>query len=362
MTKERVFGIDNARIIATFLIIISHLLSQGGLLSSFDNSTQYIMFRILKCFAFPALNMYLLISGYVGLGSKHSIKRLFSLYVEVFFYSLIITCVFMLIHNYVSFSEIIKAILPVMSKQYWYFSAYFFAFFIFPYIDMVLEHVTEELATKNLVGLFILASIVGTCARLFGDPFGIINGYSPLWMCIMYYFGGYIRKYENGKIIRFLQKKAILVYLFSTIVSLSSVFAIRIVNSLCHTSLNEGTFLSYITPFAVLASVSMLLLCLKRRNNKENRIITNLSKLTFGVYLIHVHPIIWSKVIKDSCIFLLDINPIVSMFMLIALAALVFAILLFLDYIRELLFKSFRVNKVLDILENKFSGRNNRLI
>lgn len=74
---ERNIGIEGLRIFSMLLIIIGHVLAQGGILRSvLPLSSQWYMAWFLYIFALPAVNCYALISGYVGIDSEFKLKRI----------------------------------------------------------------------------------------------------------------------------------------------------------------------------------------------------------------------------------------------------------------------------------------------
>ncbi len=70
--NDRNYGVDLLRVIAAMMIVMLHVLSQGGILSALGNLTlrgEVLWFIQMGCFCF--VNVFALISGYVGVGSKY---------------------------------------------------------------------------------------------------------------------------------------------------------------------------------------------------------------------------------------------------------------------------------------------------
>ena len=71
ITNERKYGIDLLRMIAMFMVVILHVLGQGGILNTVSSlSLNYEIAWFLEISAYCAVNCYALISGYVGINSK----------------------------------------------------------------------------------------------------------------------------------------------------------------------------------------------------------------------------------------------------------------------------------------------------
>ena len=67
MAKERHLGIELLRVLSMGMIVLHHLLTWGGLLFAFPKlSATDTALRLLNAFANCAVNVYALITGYVG--------------------------------------------------------------------------------------------------------------------------------------------------------------------------------------------------------------------------------------------------------------------------------------------------------
>lgn len=139
--NERNFGIDLLRILAMYMVVVLHVLGCGGILETCEQfSVNYYIAWFLETSAYCAVNVFAMISGYVMVSTRFNGFKMIPLWLTVFFYSLVITILFKfvpslsIIHT-VTKAELIKAIFfPVVSRQYWYFTAYFGMYFFIPFI------------------------------------------------------------------------------------------------------------------------------------------------------------------------------------------------------------------------------------
>lgn len=204
---KRNYGIDSLRMLAMFMIVILHLLNQGGILNASGRFTsQYEAGWFLQSAAFCAVDVYALISGYVWVNARYRYRNLIELWLQVFFYTVLITALFWLfVPNSVSAIEWLKAIFPVMFNQYWYFSSYVALFMFIPLLNIILEKM-EKRELQFCIGMILLFfSCIQTL--FYSDAFGTNDGCSAIWLMILYLVGGYIRKYgssDKGKAVRFL--------------------------------------------------------------------------------------------------------------------------------------------------------------
>ena len=118
--KEKNYGIDALRMLAMFMVVISHILIQGGVLNASGRfSSQYEAGWLLESVAFCAVDVYTLISGYVWVYAKYRYRNIIELWLQVLFYTISITFLFwMFVPSSVSAMEWIKAVFPVMFNQY----------------------------------------------------------------------------------------------------------------------------------------------------------------------------------------------------------------------------------------------------
>ena len=125
--KEKFFGIELLRILATFYIILLHVVGQGGVAAaSGGGKGTYTVSYLLLALAYPAVNCYALISGFVGCKSRFKLSRLVSLWVSVVTVNLAVWGTFRLFAPEMAASFSLAACLkPILTNEYWYVTAYF---------------------------------------------------------------------------------------------------------------------------------------------------------------------------------------------------------------------------------------------
>lgn len=347
--REREYGIDALRIISMFMVVVLHMLGNGGILDTAEClSANYSVAWLLELFAFCAVNCYGLISGYVGLRAKYRYSNIMTLWLQVAFYTIGITFVFYFFRpEWVTFDRIKAAFLPVFSYQYWYFSAYFALFFIIP----VLNIVVEKLPKKNLRAVIISVLLLFSVLQVgFGcDVFTVGNGYSTIWLAVLYVLGAYFKKYEILK--KFKPIQCLLIYLLCVLITWGS----KLYMEYAGIGLSD-ILVNYLSPTMVLAGVSLFAFFIHIRPGLiGSKIISKLSPLAFGVYLIHVHPFVWN-VMTYKLTGLLNGSAmrLVTGVLLISLA--VFLICIMIDFIRTVLFNVIKIKKRFLTFENRFLG------
>ena len=139
----------------------------------------------------------------------------------------------------------------------------------------------------------ILLFFSGIQTLFYSDAFGTNDGYSAIWLMILYLVGGYIRKYgqsENGKAAKFL-----IGYFVMTGLTWLSKFIIEILTLHFLGEVRAGNYLiNHKSPTIVLAAVCLFLFFEKVKIPPFFEKMTGvLSPMAFGVYLIHVHPLVF---------------------------------------------------------------------
>ena len=91
MNKDsRNYGIDLLRIISMLGVVFLHVLGHGGILSLDLSPVNFSMVWFIEILAYPAVNCFVLISGYIGYKEEKifpKIKNLLNLAFTVAFYS-----------------------------------------------------------------------------------------------------------------------------------------------------------------------------------------------------------------------------------------------------------------------------------
>ena len=202
-SNKRNIGIDFLRILSMFYVIILHSLGRGGIVDATVKGTpQYMVSWFLEIWALCAVNIFALISGYVGYHEDErpvKIKNYIILWMQVVFYTVGVTLVFKVIRpELVTKTDVVRMLFPVTNRLYWYFTAYTALFLCMPLLNIAVRKCSKEMARVLFVVMFCAFSVYDTCA----DVFSLFSGYSFAWLAILYILGAILKKCEIGKDIR----------------------------------------------------------------------------------------------------------------------------------------------------------------
>lgn len=346
--EKRNYGIDLLRIVSMFMVVMLHILPlEVGKILSIKKEVVYF----LECACFCAVNCYALISGYVGVRkNKRSYSNIIYLWFQVVFISLMAYLALIIIDpTQFRWANLLKVFFPVLMQEYWYFSAYFLLFLVMP----VLNYIVTTLPKKKLQILFVttfpLISILNVIKHV--EVFGILNGYSFLWLAILYMLGAYIYLYNPFK--NSTSKSCFRNYWISIIL----LFLTRIVIGLLSKRFvglerYVNIFLDYPSVFVLLSSI-FLLAGFSKLNIKPNKIIPKISSLTFGIYLIHLTDV-FRIYILDHLYYVYSYNIFVLVLLIMLFAIIVYLISLAIDYIRLNIFNVLRIKQLSQAIDRRY--------
>lgn len=341
MKQERNYGIDLLRIIATYMVIVLHVLGQGGIIWNLENTSQnYISAWVLELLAFCAVNCYALISGYVGIYSKFKISNILLMWLQVVLVSVGSLIVFCCAGVEISSADLMNACFPVSMGTYWYFTAYFCLYFLTPFLNKFIHEANGKLLEYMLIVLIFLFSIMPTFFEK--DMFLLNNGYSALWLIILYAVGGILRKlYDNIRI-----KKYVLLcgYFGSVLLTLFSKIVIQFFSEEYSFELYDDFILiRYNSPTMIIASVCLVLLFAKLSVERILRVIKLLAPVSFGVYIIHTEPFIWRYLMGGRFASFIELTSVKFVLAVVFVAIGIFILCAVAEKIRLWLFKTCRI-------------------
>jgi surface polysaccharide O-acyltransferase-like enzyme len=136
-------GISLLRIIAMLMVLLLHFLGAGGILESSEGVNYYCAWFI-ESFSYIAVNLFAIISGYCLYKKSFNHYKIISTWMIVFFYSVTITLLFKIIPFFDRFYTVksidfVKALIPISSYQYWYFTASVLLFLFAPLLNSAIH-------------------------------------------------------------------------------------------------------------------------------------------------------------------------------------------------------------------------------
>lgn len=345
-------GVDLLRNLSMFMVVMLHVLGLGGLLAATQGQTvKHESLKVIHIGAMCAVNCYGLISGYVGYRSKWRLSSIANLWLQVFLYSAGFGVIFyLLMPDAVGLKALVKLCLPVLMQRYWYFTAYFALFFTMPLLNAAIDRINRR---QFEISFGILLFLLTVCQQtvMVNNPFGTNSGYSYLWLVVLYCVGAYLGKYD----VKFKRPvKAFLLYIGCVAVCWAAQFAMKRLGIGSPNRL-EG----YNSPFVFLMGVALVTLFANMHVPKWlAKVSAIFAPVSFGVYLIHLHPFVHDYVMLDVFVSLAKLPAWTMIPLSIGLTVGIFLLCSAIDYVRLGLFRLLRVKQLLVKLENKLFPNN----
>lgn len=341
--NNRNYGIDLLRIIAMLYVVILHSLGRGGVLNTSEvGSPQYMVAWFMELWAYCAVDIFALISGYVGFSEVEK-KQKYSSYIvmwlQVVTYGIVVTEVYGMINaDAVTIQDYWDMLKPVSNNLYWYFTAYTGVFIIMPFLNAAVRGCSE----KQLKRLLIIMFIVFSCFDNIVKSLGMGNGYTFIWIALLYLVGAAIKKCNIGKNI----KPATAFIGIVILIILSWLwkiygFEFKILGKV----VNNHLFVAYTSP--TICAVAMLYIVgfSKIRFPKMiEKVIGFLAPGAFAVYILNNQRFIWNYMMNERFTYLstCSVWRLVADVLLFAVSFVVVSILI--DRVRILLFRVCQIN------------------
>lgn len=351
---ERNYGIDLLRIVSMYMVVVLHLIGGDTILEYFSLcSLEYELAWLLELIAFPAVNCYALISGYVAIEAKQRYSSIAILWLQVFLYSALISILFaVMFPASINTSDVVAGFFPVLTTQYWYFTAYVGLFFLMPALRIVVEKASQKELKQLLIIGFVLFSV---CPMLTNtDIFVTADGYSMLWLGYLFLLGAYVKKYSPFEKIR--TRWLWMIFAGCVILTLGVKFVIE------HISWNrlETLFLcncltKYTSPLILIEALAIFAIFARMKlSEKAKGGVRVVAPLSFGVYLIHNHDKIRNAVILPLQAKLYQNSILGFLAGVLLSAAGIFVVCILIDYVRMQLFKALKIKEKLSIIDKHF--------
>lgn len=246
------------------------------------------------------VNVFVLISGYFLIESKtqsFDFNRSFRFWGQLFFYSLLIFGFsFVTKNGHTGISDIVKTFFPVTFSVWWFASTYFVLYLLHPYLNKFLRSITKKEYQAFLGLLIIIWCVIPTLTT---------SNYqaNSLWEFVMFYaIAGYIRLYGLNPKLKgwyyFIGFAGFMLLTFASYV-ICTVAATKIPvvasRALHFYGRNKiPTLLASVCLFAAFTNIKPF----------YSRFINIVSSATFGVYLLHDHPVLreylWIDLFNNS--------------------------------------------------------------
>ena len=340
-------GIDLLRILSMLMVVSLHCIGHGGLtenlraFSANDYTTD-----LFHAFCSVAVNVYAIITVFVCVISAHRWSRLSSLWLQAAFYSVALTLLVCLFRGRINVYRLVLSFFPVISKQYWYFTAYFCLFLFIPFINgLILRLSKRRLRIFILTGVAAFSVLAVAGVFINRDVFDINRGYSPSWLLVMYAVGAYIKRFPED-FERLSLKRYLMIYAISSLAAWLIRQLITLITLETSGEIQyDDVMADYISPLMTLGAASLVIAFSRLRIKHFARSIVYVSSFSFSVYLISDHPYVRTTFMSDSLESLSRQPWYATLLCLALLPPAIYIVCIAIDFLRRKLFELLRVER-----------------
>ncbi|MDO4921678.1 MAG: acyltransferase [Phascolarctobacterium sp.] len=355
---ERNYGLDLLRITAMFMVLLLHILGQGGILKALPPPETKIHFSkfaaawLVEIFAYCAVNCYAILTGYNYFGKAIKFAKIMIFWLQVLFYTTGISLIFWLSGNNIPKNIWLASLLPVTYGVYWYVTAYFGLFLLMPILNQGLVGVDRQKLKRYMIILFVFVSVLPTL--FMKDPYILNRGYSLIWLLLLFLLGGAIRKLDvvNNVSSVFAMKMFFTSVIFTWIWKI----AFDILTKYIALKINPANiFIKYTSPTIIFSGVFLFILFAKIKvsNERFKNLIKFFAPAAFGIYLIHLHPLIWKGIFRGFSAGFIKSHVLMMLAKILLSAILIYLSCTLIEIIRIKLFHYLKVEEKIQDVCNK---------
>lgn len=186
-SKIRFSGLELFKIIAIFLICISHANQTAGYMLSLPLSFGSVSMDVISYFGQIGNNIFVICSAWFLLDSKRTkAEKIFNLAFDSMLISIIILSGFLFAGFSFSSSEIIKQVFPDIFKNVWFVPTYLIFYAVHPILNFIIKKINQKF--HLIICIAILALTIAQAIF----SFGIL---SIICFVLIYFVVAYFKKY-----------------------------------------------------------------------------------------------------------------------------------------------------------------------
>ena len=340
-------GIDLLRLVSMAFVVALHMMNSGWIskLNTGSHVTAaYATCFLIQSFTFCAVDIFALISGYVAYSDVCKpvhIAGYLRLWFQVVAYGLFVSIVVLIVRpELFSVPDFVASFIPITWDTYWYFTAYTGLFLLTPLLNAALRHTPERTLLGVFTAIFLLFSVYNT----FFDRFELQDGYSVIWLVVLYCMGGALKKCAIGERMKPWTALALAAAL-SVLGWLWILFGPTYVKH--GFSLNCMTFQFYTSPTVLGAAIFYVIAFSKFRfGTRMTRFIAYASPCAFAVYLLNTHPLSYKQLMQNRFAYLGASSPAVIVGTTLAVSVGFVAASVLIDRIRMRIFELLHIRQL----------------
>lgn len=323
--KERNSSFERAKVIAVFLVILSHVAYHSGV-NVFGTRVNEITTAFYTYMGQVGNGVFVFATCWF-ISDQLNVKRLLHLILTTMFYSYIFLIGFEVFQSGIlSMEMVIKSIFPIAFANNWFITAYILFVLIVPYLYAMIRNIDKKHYFYLVIGFAFFYCVVPS---ILGSRY-FIN--EMMGFLLVFFIVQYIKKYN---ITCYLQSRTLKLILMVLLVTLfACLWSLNILGSKISLCYGKTLFWLFHNSVPILLIDIVIFVIVKREPTWSNKIINRISSCSLGIYLIHENKVLvesgfyewihelWAKRIPVCMEFLLT-------------AGVVFLFALFIEFLRE---------------------------
>lgn len=274
--------VELLRILAMGMIVLSHACYHSG----YDNTYSLVSVnRLFLQFGYLGnlgVDIFVLISGYFQCRMEFRRRSFSKLLSQVWFYSV---ALYLVGHFGFGLSlPLTQVLLPTIFEEYWFVTAYVVLLLLSPFLNRMVHNLTKGQLDALLGILLLIWAVVPTLTKQ------QMSGGALQEFVLLYLLGARMRLYPEGELERPKLRWAL------AILPMVALYGLTVVFAYCERLTPEAfgasqRFYDRNSLFILATAVGLMAVAVYARPFSE-RFINTVSGCTFGVYLIHDHPLV----------------------------------------------------------------------
>lgn len=288
------------RVLAMLCIVLCHVVAINGWgLEQQSDATGIVAVAIDQYFGQFGVALFFMLPGFflshrVSIDAWHVGKTV----IQVFIYSMLcLVVVLTVFHMHVSFRDMYRSLFPIINGTYWFVTAYVLMMLFAPFVNIIFNHCNQRM--HGVFILMLLSLSVVPYVSFIGFAYDGLQWTTALYAICCYSIGAYVQRYG----VRFRRRIrlvwipvcAIAGFVLVTIFLWASMRQIWIARIF---EWQPRSIFGSLPIFAILVA-SLVLLTVSQAPQWQGdglirRAINMTASVTFGIYLIHQHPVLLS--------------------------------------------------------------------
>lgn len=354
---KRHSGLELMRIVTMLMVLVLHYNYNCGFLKVTE--VRSVIPQLSESLCIIAVDCFVLLTGYFSYRSGFKIKKLLTLWLEVFFYSVVLYLFDILVNGRgIELDRVLSTLFPLSTGKFWFISDYFVLLLFAPFLNRLITILSgKEHLALILTGVFVFSVVL--CIFSNSNALKFDRNYDFVWFIVLYFTGAYLNKYPP----EIKKERALAVYFAASVMTFASKYAFgflsrfklsNVVLSLLFGG-NGKPFETYSSILSFTAAVSLFVFFskLEIENTGLRRVINFTASLVLTCYLL-LGEWTWNLVSPQNRESVLP-----TLLYSVGMILLIFTVCCIIELLRQLLFilpdRLFKPDRLCAKIENKLN-------